>query len=115
MLGSECKPTFDAMLIRRNEKKGSWRTVFRADEFKRADGTKVTKKELEELLYTKGDGIVTQRSFLTSSLPGAKLRNNNYRTALPARDVTFTCEIHNQLLSNQDVQNKLFVDLVSKN
>ncbi len=115
MLGSECKPTFDAMLIYRNEKKEKWQTIFRANGFKRSDGTKVKEKELEKLLYTDGDGVVTRRSFLTSSLPGARVRAGNYRTALPVRDVSFTCEIHNQLLSNQEVQNKLFVDLVSKN
>lgn len=114
LLGSDCKPTFDAMVIYRDEKKDSWRTVFRADGFKRGDGTKVTGKELESLLYAKGDGVVTQRSFLTSTLPGARVRAGKYRTALPARDVSFTCEIHNQLLSNADVQNKLFADLVSK-
>jgi hypothetical protein len=114
LLGSECKPTFDAIVIYRNEKKDTWRTLFRADGFKRGNGTKVTEKELETLLYAKGDGIVTERSFLTSTLPGAKVRTGNYRTALPARDVSFTCEIHNRLLSNSDVQNKLFADLISK-
>ncbi len=114
LLGSDCKPTFDAMVIYRNEKRDSWRTLFRADDFKRADGTKVTGKDLENLLYTKGDGTVTQRSFLTSTLPGAKIRNGNYRTALSVRDVSFTCEIHNRLLSNAEVQNKLFADLISE-
>ena len=114
LLGSDCKPTLDAMVIRRNEKKDGWRTVFRADGFKRGDGTKVTDKELEDLLYAKGDGVVTQRSFLTSTLPGARVRADKYRTALLARDISFTCEIHNRLLSNADVQNKLFADLISE-
>ncbi len=114
LLGSNCKPTFDAMVIYRNEKKDSWRTLFRANGFKRNDGTKVTDKELEDLLYTNGDGVVTQRSFLTSSLLGAKLQANGFKTALTVRDVSFVCDIHNRLLSNEEVQYKLFVDLVSK-
>jgi len=114
MLGSDCKPTFDAMIIRPNEKKDGWRTLFRADGFKRSDGTKVTKKELEDLLYAKGDGIVTNRSFLTSTLPNAKLQADGFKTALPARDISFVCDVHNRLLSNADVQNKLFADLISK-
>jgi len=114
LLGSDCKPTLDAVIIRRDAKENRWRTQFRASDFKRLDGTKVTDKELEELLYAKGDGVVTQRSFLTSTLAGARRRPDNYKTALPARDVSFACDTHNRLLSNAEVQNKLFADLVSK-
>jgi pimeloyl-ACP methyl ester carboxylesterase len=113
MLGSDCKPTLDAMIVRREGKENRWRTSFKADGFKRADGTKVTDEELKALLYAKGDGVVTERSFLTSTLPGAKARVGNYQTALPVRDVSFACEVHNRLLSNAEVQNKLFIDLVS--
>lgn len=113
MLGSDCKPTLDAMIVRRDKKGERWRTIFKADGFKRSDGTKVTDDELKTLLFAKGDGVVTERSFLTSTLPGAKVRVGNYQTALPVRDVSFACEVHNRLLSNADVQNKLFIDLVS--
>ncbi len=114
MLGSNCKPTLDAMIIRRDEKDNHWRTIFKADGFKRSDGVKVTNKELEVLLYAKGDGVVTQRSFLNSTLSGAKLQADGFKTALPARDISFVCDVHNRLLSNEEVQNKLFADLVSK-
>lgn len=131
LLGSNCRPTLDAMVIYRNEKKGAWRTLFNADGFKRSDGTKVSGKDLEDLLYEKGDGVVTERSFLTSTLAGAKVngvvalrsfftpisakvRPDGFLTALPARDISFVCDVHNRLLSNEDVQNKLFADLISK-
>lgn len=114
LLGSDCKPTLDAMVLYRDEKKNRWRTLFKAKEFKRGDNTKVSDKELENLLFAKGDGVVTQRSFLTSTLPGAKIRSDNYRAALPALDISFSCEVHNRLLSNDEVQNKLFTDLVGK-
>jgi len=114
LLGSDCKSTFDAMVIRRDGKKGNWRTLFRANGFKRSNGTRVTDKELEALLYAKGDGIVTNRSFLTSTLPGAKFQVDGFKTALPARDISFVCDVHNRLLSNEEVQNKLFADLISK-
>jgi len=114
LLGSDCKPTLDAMIIRRDGKKGVWRTQFKADGFKRSDDTKVSGKELEDLLFAKGDGVVTERSFLTSTLSGARVRAGNYRAALPVSDVSFECEVHNRLLSNEVVQNKLFADLISK-
>lgn len=114
ILGSDCKPTVDAMVVYRNEKKDSWRTIFRPDGFKRSDGKKVSEKELTDLLFSKGDGVVSQRSILTSSLAGAKLQSNNYKTALPVRDVSFVCDVHNRLLSNEEVQKKLFADLISQ-
>jgi pimeloyl-ACP methyl ester carboxylesterase len=114
LLGSDCKQTLDAMVIRRDGKKGVWKTLFKADGFKRADETKVTDDELKTLLYAKGDGVVTQRSFLSSTLSGAKIRAAKYQAALPAADISFACEGHNQLLSNEAVQNKLFADLISK-
>ncbi len=113
LLGSECKPTLDGMVIYRDEK-FRWRTLFDADEFKRSDGTKVSGKELKELLFVKGDGVVTQRSFLTSTLTGAKPRKDGFQTALLAQHVSFACGVHNELLSNAEVQNRLFIDLVSK-
>ena len=114
ILGSDCKQTVDAMVIYRSEKKDKWQTLFRASGFKRSNGTRVTAKELEDLLYVKGDGVVAQRSALTSSLPYAKLQTGGYKTALPVRDVSFVCDVHNRLLSNDDVQKKLFVDLLGK-
>ncbi len=114
LLGSDCKPTLDAVIIRRNGKDDGWKTQFKADGFKRSDGTKVTDKELETLIYAKGDGVVTERSFLTSSLNGARVRGGNYKSALAVKDISFACDVHNRLLSNAEVQNKLFADLVSK-
>jgi pimeloyl-ACP methyl ester carboxylesterase len=114
LLGSNCRPTLDAMVIYRSEKKDAWRTLFNPSGFKRSDGTKVTDKQLEDLLYEKGDGVVTERSFLTSTLTGAKVRPDGIRAALPARDISFVCDIHNRLLSNEEVQKKLFADLLSK-
>jgi hypothetical protein len=58
--------------------------------------------------------VVTQRSFLTSTLTGAKPRKDGFQTALLAQHVSFACGVHNELLSNAEVQNRLFIDLVSK-
>lgn len=115
ILGSDCKPTLDGVVLARDEKKERWRTIFDADGFKRSDGTKVSGDELKDLLYAKGDGVVSQRSVLTADLKGAKTRGEKgFKTALPVRDVSFVCATHNVLLSNADVQNKLFADFVSK-
>ena len=113
IIGADCKPTLDAVIIRQN-KKGEWETILDADGFKQADGTKVTKQEVEDLLFSKGDGVVAQRSLLTSTLPGAKEQPDGYKEALRAQDTSFICDAHNRLLSNADVQNKLFANLLTQ-
>ena len=113
ILGADCKPTLDGVIIRRDEKKGIWRTIFDADGFKQSDGTKVSDQDLKDVLFTLGDGVVTQRSLLTSSLPGARMQGE-YKAALPIAEASFACATHNVLLSNAEVQNKLFADLISR-
>ncbi len=113
VLGADCKPTLDGVIIRRDEKKDTWKTIFDAEGFKQSDGTKVTDDDLKEVLFTLGDGVVTQRSLLTSSLPGARMQGE-YKAALPIAEAAFACATHNVLLSNAEVQNKLFADLISR-
>lgn len=107
IIGADCKPTLDGMILYRDTKKNKWETIFSPESFKQSDGTKITSKEVKKLLYSSGDGVVTTRSLLTSSFPGARVRKN-YRTALFIDDVAFTCEAHNQLTGNAEVQSKMF-------
>jgi len=114
IIGSDCKPTLDGVVIIRNAKKDKWRTILTADGFKTGDGTKVSAKEIENILYTLGDGVVAQRSLLTSSLRGARMQSDGFKEALRVSGTSFICETHNKLLSNAEVQKELFADLVSK-
>lgn len=114
LIGADCKPTLDGVVIVRNEKKDKWRTILTDDGFKSGDGTKVSGKEIKNILYTLGDGVVAQRSLLTSSLRGARKQSDGFKEALQVSGTSFVCEAHNKLLSNADVQKELFADLVSK-
>lgn len=107
IIGSNCKPTLDGMIIYRDTKKNEWKTIFNPESFKQTDGTKITAKQVKDLLYSTGDGVVTTRSLLTSSFPGAR-QHKGYKTTLVIDDVAFTCETHNQLTGNADVQKKMF-------
>lgn len=113
ILGSDCKPTLDGVIVRRDEKRDRWRTDFDAEGFKQSDGTKISGKEVEKVLFAPGDGVVTQRSLLTSSLVGARMQGK-YKAAIPVEDTSFVCATHTVLLSNAEVQNKLFADLISR-
>lgn len=107
LIGANCKPTLDGMIIYRDTKKNEWKTIFNPESFKQTDGTKITSKQVKDLLYSDGDGVVTTRSLLTSSFPSAK-QHKGYKTTLFIDDVAFTCEAHNQLTGNAEVQRKMF-------
>jgi pimeloyl-ACP methyl ester carboxylesterase len=104
-LGAECKPTLDGMVIYYDAKKKAWRTIFKPDSFERADGTKVSDKELEPLLYSPGDGTVTKRSFLTAAIRNI---SNEEITSFPV------CEEHDKLTGNPEIQKTLFAVLDEK-
>jgi pimeloyl-ACP methyl ester carboxylesterase len=104
-LGAECKPTLDGMVIYRDAKKNAWRTIFKPDSFERADGTKVSEKELEPLLYSPGDGTVTKRSFLTAAIRNI---SNEEITSFPV------CEDHDKLTGNPEIQKTMFAVLDEK-
>ena len=56
LIGGDCKPTLDSIVLLRDEKKNRWKTLFKADSFERADNEKVTAEELKKLMFTMGDG-----------------------------------------------------------
>ena len=114
LLGSDCKPTLDAVLIYRDVKKNRWETLFKPETFKRSNGTKVTDKELEKLFYAPGDSVVTQRSFLGANLVKPRRGAAAPNSAFPAKDISFVCEIHNKLTGNPKIQSDLISVLSGK-
>lgn len=107
LVGSDCKPTLDAIVIYRDVKDGKWKTIFKADSFPRSDGTKVTSEELKALIYASGDGVVTARSRLAETLkekPGAP-------PAIPSLSNFAICEEHSKLPGNADIQNYILSNL----
>ena len=103
LLGAQCKDTATAMIVRRNEKKDRWITQFDAASFTNSQGTKITSEMLKPIVYTPGDSVVPK-----SSLEAATLRLNGGDTVLPIATQLYQCETHGKLVSNLDIQQKLF-------
>ncbi len=102
-LGSECRPTIDGMIVYK-DKEGRWKTEFEADSFTKTDGTKVTKEELEKVLFSPGDGVVAKRSLISSLLSIGKL--DNPRSGL-VNDLTIVCGDHNRLTGEEIIDRSL--------
>jgi pimeloyl-ACP methyl ester carboxylesterase len=99
LMGADCKETQNAVLLLHDEKKDRWKLQFKAENYTRTDGTKVTAEELKPLLFAMGDGVVTQRSL--------KAQTSGNKTVLPVTSELYQCEDHNKLVTNLDIQGKL--------
>ena len=104
LIGADCKETQNAILLLRDTKNNRWETRFKAGSFENSRGEKITSDVLKKLLHLQGDGVVTKHSL------GAETAIQNGRTnILPLRGEIYQCESHNALMSNPEIQEKLFV------
>jgi hypothetical protein len=104
LMGADCKDTPNAMLIYRNAKKDRWDAVFKNETINLANGTKITDQQMKTLLYSKGDGVVPRRSLVMETVIA-----NGKKYALPYTDEIYQCEGHNKLVTNPEIQDKLFL------
>lgn len=104
LMGGDCKETQNGVVLRRNEKKDRWITQFNANSFTSAGGTKVSSEMLKPLLYAVGDSVVPKRSLGLDTL-----RANGKPNVLPVAGELFQCEAHTRLVTNPEIQAKLFL------
>ena len=103
LMGGDCKDTQNAVVIRRNEKKDRWITQFNADSYTSSTGKKISSEQLKAVLYTVGDSVVPKRSLALETL-----RTNGHVNILPVTNELFQCEGHSRLVTNPEIQAKLF-------
>lgn len=103
LIGGDCKETQTAVLLLRDTKKNRWETQFKDSSFKNSRDEKVSSDVLGKLLRSLGDGVVTKRS-LGAETAIEKGRKN----VLPLAGELYQCEEHNKLISNPEIQDRLF-------
>jgi pimeloyl-ACP methyl ester carboxylesterase len=103
LMGANCKETQSGLLLLRDEKKNLWKTILKPGSFTRANGEKVTEQEVKTLLVVMGDGVVTK-----SSLAGESWLPDIRKMILPVSSELYQCENHNRLVTNPEIQDKLF-------
>jgi hypothetical protein len=100
LIGSDCRDTLDSVVIYRDVKRNSWRTLFKDESFKRENGKIVSREELKKLMFAPGDGVVTNRSLKAETLSAARM-------ILTVKSEVFQCEAHNRLVTNVLIQDKI--------
>ncbi len=103
IVGADCTPTLDTVLVYRDPKSAKWKTLFKPTGFTKNGGEKVTADELKTVMLSPGDGVVTTRSLES----GTQSKIAKVPSILNPEAKKFICEEHNKLGSNTDVQNYL--------
>jgi len=103
IVGAECNNALDALVMYRDKKSGSLKTMFKPSGFTKASGDKVTTEELKELMLTGGDGVVTRRSLESNT----QSRFAGVPSILVPATSQFICEEHNKLAANDAIQDYL--------
>ena len=103
ILGADCTPTLDTVLIYRDRKSNKWKTLFKPSGFTKNGGEKVTAEELKTVMLSAGDGVVTTRSLET----GTQSKMAKVPSLLNPEAKKFICEEHNKLGANTDAQTYL--------
>ncbi len=110
--GGNCEPTLDALVLIRDEKKGTWITLVDAKDIKTAGGKEYKKEQVKAAMFAMGDGTVTARSLLTTD-PGSK---TNEQTAVNAifspTSSLLGCTSHTKLFLDKPIQDSFLSALV---
>lgn len=103
LVGGDCKETMNGVLLLRNKKKERWETHFKATSFQSSSGEKVPSEAVSKLLYLEGDGVVTKQS-----LGAAVGLDRGRKAVLPITSELYQCETHSRLVTNPEIQDRLF-------
>ena len=111
--GSECEPTLDAVVLIRDKKKNSWRTLTEPNKIETSMGRKISEKEVKEAIYSNGDGRVPRHSLLREVKFKGKDGKEIINAAFPSASTFFFCAPHHTLLNNEAIQTNFLTQLVA--
>jgi pimeloyl-ACP methyl ester carboxylesterase len=109
LVGGDCEDTLDSIVIYRDKKSGSWKTLFKPQDFTRSDGKKVSAAELKKIMMAPGDSVVTKRSLLAATLA----KNANVSSVFSSASNSNLCAIHNRQPTITAIQDKIIELLAS--
>lgn len=106
--GGNCVDTLDAAILVEDKEKGKWHTIVDAREFKTSTGKTVKKEEVKGVIFTIGDGRVTQRSLLaeSSASGGPEFPKIGFTST------SFGCGTHTKLFLDKPIQDSFLSALV---
>lgn len=111
VIGGDCEETLNSPVIIRDLKDDRWLTLIRPREYRSSNGSRLSKRQVTEAMYSPGDGRVTRLSLLGEIL--SKTPNPNGFT-LPLTYAVFGCDLHGQLQRNKTLQDNALTAIVGE-
>ena len=111
-IGGDCEETLNSPVIIRDQKTDRWVTLIRPREYRTSSGTKISKSQLTEAMYTPGDGRVTRKSLIGESV--MNVGDHEIVTHLPLTYAVFGCDLHGQLQRNKTLQDNALTAIVGE-
>lgn len=108
--GGNCQPTLDGVVLVRDEKKERWLTLVDARDMKTSAGREIKKDEVKAVMFSNGDGEVTQRSLLASLEQPSGSQASAKPLLLEAS--FFGCSSHTKLFLEKPIQDSFLSALV---
>jgi hypothetical protein len=109
--GGNCEPTLDAVVLLRDEKKGTWTTVTKSRDIKTALGREIPSKEVKAAMFALGDGRVTRSSLIAENIP-ARATTGTVKTVFPLASSFFACGLHTRLFLEKPIQDSFLSALI---
>jgi len=110
--GGNCEPTLDAVVLIRDEKKGTWTTLVDAKDIKTAGGKEYKKAEVKAAMFAMGDGTVTARSLLTADPSNKSGDEPAIKPIFAPTSSLFGCISHTKLFLDKPIQDSFLSALV---
>lgn len=110
--GGNCSQTLDGAVLIHDEKDNKWTTLFEAKDLKTGGGKEYKKDQLKELIYSPGDGRVTQRSLLAATQKMDNGKPEFVNGIYPLKTSVFGCGLHVKLFLDKEIQNSFLSALV---
>ncbi len=110
--GGNCEPTLDALVLIRDEKKGTWTTLVDAKDIKTSGGKEYKKDQVKAAMFTMGDGTVTARSLLTADPSNKPGDETAIKAIFAPTSSLFGCTSHTKLFLDKPIQDSFLAALV---
>ncbi|MFN0277390.1 MAG: esterase/lipase family protein [Pyrinomonadaceae bacterium] len=110
--GGNCSQTLDGAVLIHDDKDNKWTTLLEAKDITTRDGKEYKKDQVKDIIYSLGDGRVTQRSLLAATQKMTDGKPEFVDGIYPLKTSKFACGLHIKLFLEKEIQDSFLSALV---
>ena len=114
VFAGDCEETLQSFVILHDKKRNRFETLTRPRGLKLTDGRRISKKEVQTLMFAPGDGRVTRRSLLAETFADQRPADSVYKTSLPIAHSFLICLVHGYIQDSPNVHDEVLSFLANE-